>query len=176
MRGRISLTLALVLLTCSPIYGQEAFTVSAKPVAAPEVVELGIELPDQIARVTVIIGQMARYKKGDLYLGLTPVRRDSGLAVQVFVIKNIDVGDGKVHETLKWIETVDLIDDRAFPKSGPPIHLLGTMALEPEEKSLLSSKAKPSRCCVTCGEDTACGCAVEMSCGSCCVDPCCGAL
>lgn len=34
--------------------------------------------------------------------------------------------------------------------------------------------AKPcSRCCVTCGGVTACGCAVSMDCGSCCCDPCC---
>jgi hypothetical protein len=31
-----------------------------------------------------------------------------------------------------------------------------------------------SRCCVDCGDNRACGCAVEMECGSCCCDPCCG--
>jgi hypothetical protein len=29
------------------------------------------------------------------------------------------------------------------------------------------------RCCVTCGNVTACGCAVSHDCGSCCVTPCC---
>lgn len=28
-------------------------------------------------------------------------------------------------------------------------------------------------CCVTCGSTLACGCAVSLSCGSCCSDPCC---
>ena len=34
--------------------------------------------------------------------------------------------------------------------------------------------AAGNSCCVTCGNTTACGCAVTMSCGSCCVSPCCG--
>lgn len=37
-----------------------------------------------------------------------------------------------------------------------------------------NAPAASGSCCVTCGEWTACGCAVSMSCGSCCVRECCG--
>lgn len=34
-------------------------------------------------------------------------------------------------------------------------------------------EARPGKCCVTCGSTKSCGCAAEMSCGSCCVEYCC---
>ncbi len=174
MRVRISPVLALVLLTCGPTWAQEAYTVAAKPFAAPEIVKLGVELPDRTVKITALLGQMARFNDDDLRLGLTPIREDDVLSLKVFEIRRVDAGDGKLYETIKWLETVDIIDQRAFLESGLPIHLLGTAALKPEEKGLLLSKAKPSRCCLTCGSTTSYGCAVEDTCGSCCVDPCCG--
>ncbi len=37
----------------------------------------------------------------------------------------------------------------------------------------LSDQRDGDECCVTCGSTTACACAVEMSCGSCCAGTCC---
>lgn len=40
----------------------------------------------------------------------------------------------------------------------------------------LDMNAASGSCCVTCGNLTACGCAVKMSCGSCCIGQCCGTI
>lgn len=174
MRVKFLPVFALVLLTCGATWAQEAYTVAAKPLSNPEIVKLGIELPDRTVQVSVLLGQMARISEDDFNLGLTPIRQGDGLALKVFAIRKIDVGDGKTHEALKWLETVAIMDELAFLESGLPIRLSGRAGLTPAQKALLVPKAKASRCCLTCGSTTSYGCAVEDTCGSCCVDPCCG--
>jgi hypothetical protein len=86
-------------------------------------------------------------------------------------------------EDLRPLETVNV-------REGVPVALrsIPTVALVIEGSRLAASTSRvqpiafnftsmprsaQNRCCVTCGKVTACACAVEADCGSCCSGPCC---
>jgi hypothetical protein len=105
-------------------------------------------------------------------------------------------------QALRQIDQIDAVPgqpaaSRALPTAMLSVANLGTSKLSAEEieafrRSILPEtqfadtgtspdalvKPDPTNpttlCCVTCGSTTACGCAVSMTCGSCCDGACCG--
>lgn len=154
----------------------QAYTV---PVSE-KTVKWKITLPDNNwVKGKVLEGGMTRIeKKGELIFGFSPIIRDEkDKRIEVKVFKIERRADGK--ETIEEVETLEVTGNiRVFtntaPSFGIEVEEIGKMHKEEEAKLLkVTPLLLPERCCVTCGEWTACCCAVEMSCGSCCVDPCC---
>ena len=88
---------------------------------------------------------------------LETVRLEPGTARQVYLARGLDV---------------------RFETAGVPLALRGCSTAElsgegPATASRAIGDPIPSGCCVTCGSTSACGCAVDMGCGSCCMPACC---
>lgn len=172
------LTLILIALMVGAIDSflfAQAYTV---PVSE-KTVKLKIILPDKNwVKSKVLEGGMTRIeKKGELIFGFSPIIRDEkNKRIEVKVFKIERRADGK--ETMKEVETLEVTGNiRVFtdtaPSFGIEVEEIGKIHKKEAKLQKVTPLLPPERCCVTCGEWTACCCAVEMSCGSCCVDPCC---
>lgn len=100
-------------------------------------------------------------------LGLIPALRGSGIGVTVMDILTNDATEG---ETARQLAKVDVTlgsstryDDARFSLE------IGLTEIKPPARGGTAELANPcTMCCVTCGDLTACACAVEMECGKCC--------
>jgi hypothetical protein len=69
---------------------------------------------------------------------------------------------------------IDLPAEKRTLNGGACTNTAGVSSLVPASNATGVVAGPCSRCCVTCDGITACACAVSMSCGSCCCNPCCG--
>lgn len=105
---------------------------------------------------------------------LTIYKGPEGAATEALrVVEHVDVREG-VPAVIPSMPTVSVVVDgtRQRQASADAQTLYQTAAL----RSAVSDGFRTrlfGECCVTCGNITACGCAVGMSCGSCCSDGCC---
>lgn len=94
-------------------------------------------------------------------------------SIEFFDTLEIQPGSVVSSSRLPVTLTTRIVEIRQLPRSnlaGGPTKVDPGIGITTLHDSLLQ---KEHRCCVTCGETTACGCAVSMDCGSCCSGPCC---
>jgi len=170
------LTLIILALMAGAI-GNFLFAQAYTVPVSEKTVKWKITLPDENwVKGRVLEGGMTRIeKKGELIFGFSPIIRDEKeKRIEVMVFKIERRADGK--ETIKEVETLEVTGNiRVFTNTAPifGIEVLEIGKIQKEKLQEVSPLLSRGRCCVTCGEWTACCCAVEMSCGECCTNPCC---
>lgn len=170
MRQRIAVAagIAFVLVaTTSGASAQQAYTSTSAP---PLIVKLNVvAAPGVPAVIAVRNGEIARWTRtdGTMY-SLSPIVANG---IGQLLIAQITPGETSGSERFQALATLTLAKDKAtaFPTQNPlfTVTLLGTAPI-PTQAAQPSSEAPCQTCCVTCGEWTACACAVKMDCGSCC--------
>ena len=175
MKGRKGISILVLLMSFFTLsFAQEAKTI---PVSG-KIVEWKFVLPDgNWVKGKVLEGGMTRIeKKGELILGFSPIIRDEKerkVEVQVFQIERVSEGIEKI-KALERLEVTPV--ENIYNHKGYSFRIKVEKIIDASkrlEKGELLPSIEGGRCCVTCGEWTACCCAVEHSCGSCCSDPCC---
>ena len=150
---------------------QQASTSTSAP---PLLVHLKLVVtPGVPAALAVRNGEMARLKTPDgAQYGLTPVLADATPRLIVF---RITQAGSPGSERLEQLARLDLSTETfvSYP-AADPVFKVALLAVRPSAAGAKSS-ATPAgpdgpcvRCCVTCDGVTACACAVQMDCGSCC--------
>lgn len=172
---KLRLVSAVALAAClsgawGALAGQEAATTAAVPAVVVRlrvVVEPGIP-----ATLALRNGDMGRLTLPDgSQFGLTPVVAAGGSLLHVFQIAE---GRTPGAETLKQLARLPLLPDAParYPVDAPlfEVTLLSTRPSVTEPRSGAGPMVQSgcTRCCVSCGGVTACACAVQMECGSCC--------
>lgn len=164
---------------------------SLKPVQATTIqisnksYRIQILLPDgNFVRMTLHEGEMGTitFLSENHTLGFTPISSISNpeqVEIRTFLITTRPDGN----QTIKSHDSINLVvngrsmvmdRERSFIFDLLNVNLNENKASsQTNSLGAVSPAIAPSRCCVTCGIVTACGCAVEMSCGSCCADQCC---
>jgi len=156
----------------------------------------------QKVEFTVLEGAMftIRDEESDFFLGFTPTIEDEAeerVSFEIFEIQEMgpdlqtlkEVDDVLVLKTFEvgspWMPAYSQLTVRGISDSGLNdveieqlredlrIQLKLSPSSKPGENSVEPTLTGQSQCCVTCGSVTACGCAVQMSCGSCCSGACC---
>ena len=150
---------------------QQASTSTSAP---PALVRLRLVVtPGVPATLAVHNGEMARLKTPDgAQYGLTPVVADGAPRLIVF---RITQGGSPGSERLEQLARLDLSPETfvSYP-AADPVFEVALLEIKPPAAAAQSSAipAGPDgpcvRCCVTCDGVTACACAVQMDCGSCC--------
>lgn len=167
---------AAVSVACLALNGavwatQQASTSTSAP---PVLVRLKLVVtPGVPATVAVRNGEMARLTTPDgAQYGLTPVVADVTPRLIVFRITQVGSPGS---ERLEQVARLDLLTGTSvsYP-AADPVFEVTLLEVRPSAASAKSSAtpADPDgpcvRCCVTCDGVTACACAVQMDCGSCC--------
>jgi hypothetical protein len=153
----------------------KAFTVRA----SEQRVVLNVTLADgEHVELTTRDGEMARLAFEGVQYGIAPYIADtSSGTIRLFVArirKLAKTGD----ETLEQVGELParLGGERVQSNTTPAFEISVKQLLPPRQAEAAgANRPEPDGiCCVTCGSVRACACAVTMSCGSCCSDPCCG--
>jgi len=142
-----------------------------------------LTLPEgQVLGFRVAEGQMFKVRDlgGSYYYGVSPyVVDESEKRVQFNVFEISERAPGL--EAVRFLESVEVHEGLAAgagPESRLQVALTGLSTADPTERQQLLKtasatapvqKAEAKKCCVTCDGVQACGCAVQHSCGSCCV-------
>ncbi len=87
----------------------------------------------------------------------------SGAVAEHIGVKVIQIAKSRLSD-----EDVKLIQKRLVPSFDYGSEPIETAAGDPPDVPMAGT------CCVTCDDTRVCGCKVELSCGSCCENPCCG--
>ncbi len=156
-----------------------------------------------IGKFAVLEGAMLTVKnlKGEQYIGYIPrIVDESGLEVDFAVFEITEMGEG--NEAVRYLERFG-VNGAGFSAatSGAVVEHIGVKVIQiaksrlsDEDIKVIQKRLVPSfdfaseqtaagdppdvpmagTCCVTCDDTRVCGCKVELSCGSCCEDPCCG--
>jgi hypothetical protein len=147
---------------------QQAFTATTAPAL---VVKLSVvAAPGVSATVALRNGEMGRWTMTDgSQYGLTPVIADGVSQLYIF---QITPGKTPSAERLQQMARRTLFQDKpaAYPEADPlfEVTLLGTSPIPARATQPPGPDAPCTRGCVTCDGVTACACAVQMDCGSCC--------
>ena len=153
-----------------------------------------VSLPDgETVKFAVLEGQMLKIRNTELgyYLGFSPtIVNEADLEVSFAVFEITEHGPDQ--HSLRQLESVEFTKTGWLEKANANIEVIGIQESGMSKADLEATQASmavPSKiaykpavvggiphkdsCCVTCGTTTSCGCAVEMSCGSCCTGTCC---
>lgn len=134
----------------------------------------------RVVRLAAIEGQLARLRMADgQTFGLVPIVR--GDQEERIEFRLFSVGKRKDSiESLRLVESFGLEEGGEYFPSAWEGSLMKISKAAAQELSAGMEKlyVEPTeidelRCCVGCGGVRACGCAVSMDCGECCVPPCC---
>ncbi len=148
-------------------------------------VRLTLTIFDTVMQVTVLEGGMARLIINDERVyGLSPYlpkhENDNKALLLLTQIEAMPNGSEKITELQKLIFPMG--DKKDLPQVEPTVSVqissvLAKEQVEPETVDRKVPPPSPGKCCITCTvngyEITVCGCAVQSSCGSCCVYGCC---
>ena len=149
---------------------QQAFTATTAPAL---VVKLSVvAAPGVLAKVALRNGEMGRWTMTDgAQYGLTPVIADG---VSQFYIFKITPGKTPEAERMQQLAKLPLALDKsvAYPEADPlfEVALVGTSPVPAQTAVAPTPDGPCTRCCVTCDGVTACACAVQMDCGTCCCE------
>lgn len=116
-----------------------------------------------------------RVSAQDRTFRLTIYKGPEGAATEALrVVEQLEVRQG-VPAVIPSMPTVSIVVDgtrTAQAAAGASQAVYRTASMRTPAPQALTSRLL-GECCITCGTITACGCAVGMSCGSCCSDACC---
>lgn len=184
--AKVAVVAGGLVLGLSQFAGAEAFTL---PVSN-QLIEGKIELQDgEVINFKVLDGAMVKVKNDDegLYLGFTPQKLD-GERVSFTVFEITEHGEGLEGMSQVGAFETSLGEKASFSGRGYfGIEVTGFAKSTRKMQEIDAFRQQVffgdgekndtpllGRCCVTCGGTTACGCAITMSCGSCCDGTCCG--
>jgi hypothetical protein len=190
MRNACRLTLALLLLLASAIGAKAEQKAYSVPVSQ-KIVNLEVQVPDgHWIKGAVLEGDQFRVEDHDLKVTMAFIpltKAGGGVLVRVFRIEKHEDGNESIHfveeiesglgETAYTKKAAAAFSVRVVKVTEPPAEGGGRPALKSSCKassgSIALSKFIAGRCCITCGGNTSCGCAVDDTCGSCCAGGCC---
>jgi hypothetical protein len=160
-----------------------------------------VPISDNVITLNITLNDGTPIQAGELEGGLIRIERDgrvfglvpriidrerSVIGIDIFRITRIKRGDVTVGESIEQIETIDTNPSNARPTNVESQMSIQLKSIKKRNLSMKEHKAQGSgtispqnepdpteRCCVTCGGLKVCGCAVVMSCGSCCCGTCC---
>ena len=143
----------------------KAFTV---PISSDRIVLRVTTAEGTPAQLTVLNGGLARVARaGGPVVGLTTVLRDGWLELVVSVItKDAATGNEAIAQVARLRLELNLTVHIDQGDASFDVSWLAT--LPAAVTSPTPSIDDCTSCCVTCGSDTYCGCAVQTECGSCC--------
>lgn len=133
--------------------------------------ELTVTIGGERIRSCTHLGDYLAVRVGRRILGFAPQVADGGrsaLEVVIYRLRSMEPGSLKGAKELSRVST-PIGTTRPLPQglSDVPVRIkIGGPAR-------CGGAGHGGRCCVTCDKVTACGCAVSMSCGSCCAGECC---
>ncbi len=191
----------IILVALSLLFGASGLLAEAYSIpTSTRLVHGEIELTDgETVKFAVLEGQMLKLRNSEegYFLGFSPTIVDeANLEVRFAVFEITEHGPG-LH-ALRQIESIEAAKTGWVEKIHTEIEITGIEESGLSKAELEATQAKlavrskipykpavgekpqspgfanKDSCCVTCGSTTSCGCAVTMSCGSCCTGSCCG--
>lgn len=183
MRSLAGLTFRLIPAGARPNGG----TLEQGLVLSDVVVRWEVVLQDRVVKMAGREGQLTRLRlEGGQELGFVPLLKEPStdhdqVTFRVFSIRRTETGG----EIRKPVESFDAEPGTQYFPQTPLGALIKVSSLErvkrpterlaaaPLQDGPLAEEPEGLSCCVTCGGVRACGCAVSMDCGECCVPPCC---
>lgn len=138
-------------------------------------VEVTLQIPgNEALKATVSDKSVLRFKVDNTLYGVAI--SDLDVEKKEATIAFLEVDELKDGIKLVPNDKIKVVADKSGATSLAVENNLGAFEVKLNGFSVgsLDVNAAAGSCCVTCGNTTACGCAVSMSCGSCCSDPCCG--
>lgn len=150
-------------------------------------VTLKITLTDgEVIRATQFEGGLIRIEYQGRIFGITPHIRDmnsGAISAKIFRITRVVKKGETVGEAIALLESLEVNKLVATSTNTDPVFNIQTIRVQESPNAPQFDQTKsaleryindpPHICCITCGGTTACGCSVELGCGSCCSGKCC---
>ena len=165
-----------LVLTCVAVQQPQVSAGAGPSVYLQTAVELRMRRDDApVARIRVLNGKAARVTlQGGRSLALTPSVREGWVEL---LIEELEEGGGVVPRSFELgrygLERGVPVRVSVVPV---PFDVEWSGTFTPGESGVNRPDAPCSRCCVVCGGDMFCGCAVETPCGTCCCPTACSCL
>lgn len=113
-------------------------------------------------------------ESGETYVISAVVNQPKGAGKPDVIIRIGYKGSSEAAENELGKETLSFASaKKTIPNSSIEVTLIAFVDEIMNKTSGAETNLAPGGCCVTCEGTRACGCAVSMSCGSCCSDSCC---